>query len=97
MTPSAQLLAKLETRNIDELVVFHLAGREIAHARIEAGANLLPEDAFTDEESAFLMDIAARVLSAPSDYPRTPHLAPETIVRNGIAAKLRGHDDGFWT
>lgn len=97
MTPSPQLLAKLETRNIDELVVFHLAGREIAHARIEAGASILPEDAFTDEESAFLMDIVARILSAPSDYPRTPHLAPEAIVRNGIAAKFRGHDDGFWT
>jgi hypothetical protein len=95
MKPSPQLSEKLATTNLDELVVFHLAGREIAADRIARGH--VDGDDFTDEENAFLAELVMAVVAAPRDYPRTDHLAPVTIVRNGMRAKFLGLDEGFWT
>lgn len=95
MKMSEQLAAHVSGKNVDELVAFHLAGREIAADRIARGH--VDGDAFTDAENAFLEELVVAVLSAPSDYPRTDHLAPEKIVRNGMRQKFANIDEGFWT
>lgn len=79
---------------IDELQIFHLAGREIATDRI---ARSHEGEAFTADEAAFLALVLEGVLSATRDVPRIDHLAPETIVRNGMRQKFANIDEGFWT
>ncbi len=95
MNISNDLAKLLAGPGIDELQVFHLAGREIATDRIARGHD--GDDAFTDDEAAFLALVIEGVLSAARDVPRVDHLAPEEIVRNGMRAKFRGIDEGFWT
>lgn len=95
MKMSEQLSARVSGKNVDELIAFHLAGREIATERIAVGVDV--DAPFSDAENTFLMEVVAAVLSAPSDYPRTDHLAPEKIARNGMLAKFANIDEGFWT
>lgn len=95
MKMSVQLSAMVQDKNLVELAIFQLAGREIALERQKTGVGI--DAPFSEEEYAFLMEVTAAVLSAPSDYPRTPHLPPETIVWNGIRSKFNGIEEGFWT
>lgn len=95
MNISNDLAKLLAGPAIDELQIFHLAGREIATDRIarshEGG------DAFTADEAAFLALVLEGVMSATRDVPRIDHLAPEAIVHNGMRAKFANIDEGFWT
>lgn len=95
MKTSAQLESFLESEFLDELVIFHLLGREVATYRIQAGVS--KDDPLTEEEMSFIMDVFQRVMNTPRKYARQEHLPIVTIVMNGIARKFEGANEGFWT
>lgn len=95
MKISAQLETYLGHEYLDELIVFHLLGREVATYRLQAGVS--KDDPLTDEENQFIMGVFERVMNIPRKYSRQDHLPIQAIVQNGMNRKFEGADEGFWT
>lgn len=95
MKISPELEGLINAEFLDELVIFHLLGRELATFRIEAGIG--KDVPITQMESDFVMGVFERVMNTPRKYERQEHLPIQVIVQNGMNRKFEGVDEGFWT